>query len=322
MSEFNLDYERLAKEMLKQFPGNYASVTLLEFTKQIISYAENNRAKKTCEGVKLVCKKLLNFFPPVRKLDTILLKDVENFLDSQKKNAPKGIYNYQRTLRAMWNKAKQWNYVQSNPFEQVKLKKRQNQKPAYVTEQQLGEIINHIESEVVRDAVVTTFLTGCRLGETVNLTWKDVDLKNDLLTIGNEHFQTKSRKIRQVPIHPKVREILLRRVNSKKYAVSSQEEEKRIIKLPDKDAYVFGKGGRFKFTGDYFSKQFKRACRSAGIDENIHYHSLRHGAITAMLMKGANIPAVQKIAGHTDIKITLSYTHPDMESLRDAVGRL
>lgn len=222
----------------------------------------------------------------------------------------------------MWNKAKQWNYVQSNPFEQVKLKKRQNQKPAYVTEQQLGEIINHIESEVVRDAVVTTFLTGCRLGETVNLTWKDVDLKNDLLTIGNEHFQTKSRKIRQVPIHPKVREILLRRVNSKKYAVSSQEEEKRIIKLPDKDAYVFGKGGRFKFTGDYFSKQFKRACRSAGIDENIHYHSLRHGAITAMLMKGANIPAVQKIAGHTDIKITLSYTHPDMESLRDAVGRL
>lgn len=308
--------------MLKQFPGNYSSVTLMEFTEQIISYAEKNRAKKTCEGVKLVCKKLLNFFPPVRKLDTILLKDVENLLDSQKKSAPKGIYNYQRTLRAMWNKAKQWNYVNTNPFEQVKLKKRQNQKPAYVTEEQLGEIVNHIEGEVVRDAVVATFYTGCRLGETVNLTWKDVDLKNDLLTIGNENFQTKSRKIRQVPIHPKVREILLRRVNSKKYAVSSQEEEKRIIKLPEKDAYVYGKGGRFKFTGDYFSKKFKKACRVAGIDENIHFHCLRHGAATKMIMGGAPLPAVQKILGHANIQTTMMYTHPDMESLRDAVGRL
>lgn len=317
-----IDYKKFAEELLKQMPGVHQTVTLAEFTEQVIAYSESNRSEKTVEGIKLVSKKLLKYFAPNRKIDTIQLRDAEKFLDDVKKTAAKGVYNYHRVLRSIWNKAKEWNYVRENPFEKVKLPKRQTMKPVYVTEEILEMLKDHLKPEVVRDVVVTAFYSGCRLGELVNLTWKDVDFKNDLLNIGNENYQTKGRKVRPVPIHPRVKEVLMRRVNSKKYAVSSQAEEKRIIKLPDKDAYVFGKGGRFKFTGDYFSKKFKLACRSAGIDENIHFHCLRHGAATKMIMSGAPLPAVQKILGHANIQTTMVYTHPDLESLRDAVGRL
>lgn len=312
------DYKKLAEEMLKQMPGSNYSVSLIEYTEQIISYSENNRAKKTCEGVKLLCKKLLNFFPPNRRLDTIQLKDVENFLDSLKKSAPKGIYNYHRTLRAMWNKAKQWNYVHSNPFDQVKLKRRQMQKPVFVTEQQLDEIVKHIVPEVVKEAVVTAFYSGCRLTELVNLTWQDVNLKDGLMTIGNRNFETKGRKQRVVPIHPKVKEVIMSKVQSSKL----NGGEKMIIKLPDKKAYVFGKRNGFKFTGDYFSRNFKRACRLAGVEEEIHFHCLRHGAATKMIMSGAPLPAVQRILGHANIQTTMIYTHPSLEDLREAVGKL
>lgn len=302
------DYKKLAEEMLKQMPGNYSSVTLIEFTEQIISYTENNRAKKTCEGVKLVCKKLLNYFPPNRRLDTIQLKDVELFLDSMKKTSPIAIYNYHRVLRAIWNRAKLWNYLNNNPFEQVKLKKRQLQKPVYVTEEQLWEVVKNIDSDVVRDAVIVAFYSGCRLGEIVNLTWQDVKLKDDLLIIGNKDFESKGRRQRTIPVHERVREILL----------------KRLPKIIKKDKhFVFCKThNNYPFTCDYFSRSFKRGCRKAGLSEDLHFHSLRHGSITRMIMQGAPLPVVQKIAGHAQISTLMIYTHPDLESLREAVNKL
>lgn len=308
------DYRKLAEEMLKQMPGVCSSPILSEFTKQIISYTESNRAKKTGEGVKLVCKKLHNYFPPNRRLDTIQIKDAENFLDAIKKSAPKGIYNYHRTLRAMWNKAKQWNYVQSNPFEQVKLKKRQIQKPVFVTEQQLEEIVKHIDSKIVKDAVITAFYSGCRLGEIVNLTWQDVKFKDDLMLIGNKEFETKGRKQRPVPLHQRVKTILTKRFP-------------KIVKLDTSTplrvkGYVFCKSNGYPFTGDYFSRRFKRACRQAGVEEEVHFHCLRHGAATKMIMSGAPLPSVQKILGHANIQTTMVYTHPNIEDLREAVNKL
>lgn len=316
------DYKKFAEEMLRQMPGVNSSVTLTDFAEQVISFTDNNRSKKTCEGVKLVCKKLLNFFPPNRRLDSIELKDAENFFDSIKKNAPKGIYNYHRTLRAMWNKARQWNYVNSNPFEQIKLRRKQMQKPIYVTEEQLGEIMRHINVDVVRDVVITAFYTGCRLGEIVNLTWRDVNLKDELLIIGSMDFETKGRKQRIVPIHPKVKEVLLGRLSRRVLQSNNQPTPLIPLQGGEKRNYVFAKGNGFPFTRDYFSKKFKKACRKAGLGEELHFHCLRHGAATRMIMSGAPLPAVQKILGHANIQTTMIYTHPDLESLRDAVGKL
>jgi len=88
------------------------------------------------------------------------------------------------------------------------------------------------------------------------------------------------------------------------------------------NSYVFCKSNGCGYTGDYFSRRFKRACRKAGIDEEIHFHCLRHGAATRMIVNGAPVPSVQRIMGHSNIQTTMIYTHPDLESLRDAVNRL
>jgi site-specific recombinase XerD len=301
------DYKKFAEEFLKYLPNSVKVVTLQSFTEEYQAYIKNNRANKTLMGVDLVIKKLLGYFSPIKTLDSIELKDAEKFLDSLKKNAPKGIYNYHRTLRAMWNKGKQWNYVTSNPFEKVQLKKRQLGKPVFVTENQLEGILNNVKTEVIKDAVITAFYSGCRLGEIVNLTWQDVKLKDDLLIIGNKDFETKGRKQRVVPLHPKVKQILIKRFP-------------KIIKR--EKHYVFAKENGYSFTTDYFSRSFKRACRQAGVEEEIHWHCLRHGAATRMIMNGAPLPAVQRILGHSNIQTTMIYTHPGIEDLREAVNKL
>lgn len=301
------DYDELAKKFFEQFAGNLALITLILFINEYQSFVERNRSKKTYEGVTLVCKYLLLYFSPERKLGTIQLKDAERFIDSLKKNAPLGIYNYLRVLKAMFNKAIEWNYLRESPFTKVKLQKRQIQKPNYVNEIQLKEILQCIESEIVKDVVVTAFYSGCRLGEIVNLTWQDVNLKDELLNIGNKTFETKTRKQRAIPMHTEVKEILIKRLP-------------KIIKT--EKHYVFCKNVGYHYTGDYFSKRFKRACREAGLSEDIHFHCLRHGAATRMIMKGAPLPSVQRILGHSNIQTTMIYTHPDLKSLRDAVNML
>jgi integrase/recombinase XerC len=305
--------------------GELRGIELQQCTKEYISYTEKNRAGKTLEGVKLVCKHLLEFFPSNRDVKSIQLKDCELFLEELKKNAPKGIYNYLRALRAMWNKLLKWNYVSVNPFVQVELPKRQMMKPAYLTEEMLYTVLPHIEKEIIRDIVVTTFYTGARRGEVVNLTWQDVMLSKGIITIGSDVFQTKTRKQRVVPIHPKVKEVLLKqlKIKNEKLRINGIDSDGlNVIPLMSKKQFVFCKSNGHGLTADYVSKQFKKACRIVGIDEAIHFHSIRHGSITRMIINGSNLPTVQRIAGHANIQTTMIYTHPDLENMREAIGRL
>jgi len=307
MKEFNFDYVQLAKKLLEQMPGGLKAIALQNFVDEYLAFVEKNRAPKTYEGVKLVCKYLLSYFSPLRSIETIKLKDAEDFLESIKATAPKGIYTYHRTVRAMWNKGIQWNYLlRENPFEKIKLKKRQRISPAFVTEDQLEEIINNTDNEIVRDVIVTAFYTGCRLGELINLTWQDVNLKDNLLTIGNASYQTKSRKQRVVPFHAKVKEILIKRFP-------------KIIKR--EKHYVFCKSNGYGFTGDYFSRRFKRACRKAGMNEELHFHCLRHSFASSLVQKGVSLYSIKELLGHSSIACTEIYSHLSLESLREAISK-
>ncbi|MGN0038609.1 MAG: tyrosine-type recombinase/integrase [Coriobacteriales bacterium] len=54
----------------------------------------------------------------------------------------------------------------------------------------------------------------------------------------------------------------------------------------------------------------KGAMRKAGIDDpRISAHSLRHTAITLALLGGASITQAQALARHTDVNVTLGYSH-------------
>lgn len=146
-------------------------------------------------------------------------------------------------------------------------------------------------------------------------------MNEEIILIGSRSYETKTRKQRFVPMHQKVKEILMERMEGKRKNCTISKSKD----LPEKrrqSGYVFCKVGGNKFTGDYLSKKFKRAYRKAGMPEELHFHCLRHGAATRMIMNGAPLPTVQRILGHTNIQTTMIYTHPDIDSLREAVARL
>ncbi len=282
-------------------------VTLRVFVDEYQEYIKQNRSAAYSNSVFYSCKHLTDFFGLQKPIHTIGLKDVEQFLSSLQQKVPKGYSVYFRTLKSAFNKAVDWEYLKVNPFIKVKLPKKQKNSPAYINEKQLSLICNKINIEVIRNISILGFYTGMRLDELAQLTWRYVDLTEKIITVGGEDFETKSRKQRRIPICNEALEVLSKRSTHKHIQYNNKN-------------YVFCKPGGIPFSDDYISKRFKSACRSAGIDKAIHFHSLRHSFASYLVQKGVSLYAVKELLGHSSISTTEIYAHLNMDSLKEATN--
>lgn len=283
------------------------------------SYAENNLSPKSLLSIKSTNKSFLKFFSAIRPLHTITQHDFEKYISHKKIKSPRGYKVDVRTLRAMFNKFIEWNYITNNPLTKIKFAKTQTAAPKYLTCEEFERVMLKVENKLIEDFCRVAFDTGMRLSELVYLRWKNVDLIKKVVVVGDEVFTTKSRRQRIVPMSVKVYLILEARY---RMMFKPSPQSSPFIKGRGGNEYVFGKSVSSHYTGDYFSKKFKEACRAAEIDEGIHLHSLRHSAATRMAQSGAPLIAVKEILGHSSITTTMIYAHTDLEAMRAAVNLL
>lgn len=62
-------------------------------------------------------------------------------------------------------------------------------------------------------------------------------------------------------------------------------------------------------------------CEQASVTV-VTWHDLRHTFASHLVAKSAPLPAVQKLLGHSEIKMTMRYSHLGPDQLRDAVALL
>jgi site-specific recombinase XerD len=227
---------------------------------------------------------------------------------------------YYRTLKAAFNKAVDWGYLNENYFIKVKLPKRQKLAPVFITSDQLSMICDQIDNEVIKDTVIFAFHTGMRRDEIVNLRWKNVDLHNNLITVGDETFTTKGRKQRFIPISDDALEVLGRRKTQNVKRTPSCILP--LVKGEKFFEFVFCKHDGTKYTGTNISRVFRIACRDAGFNNAIHFHSLRHSFASNLVQKGVPLYTIKELLGHSSISTTEIYSHLNMESLREAIKKL
>ena len=305
VSEADIKKFQLLKSVFGNETAGIRQVTLKEFCDEYVEYAKHNLSKKYVNSIEQAFKHLLTFFSPLRPIDSIKLIDVEKFVVKVRSSAPSGILVYARTLKAAFNKAKAWSYLNENPFEKLKLPKVQKNVVDYISKAEVLQIVEMAETQLMKDVILTAFNTGMRLAEITNLRNSGVDLKNRMITVGNSQFTTKSRKVRFVPINDVMLKILSRR-----------------IKDTSKDRYVFGKDNGMAYTTDYFSKKFKETLRKTGIKQNYCFHSLRHGFASHLAQKGVPLVTVSKLLGHSNISTTMIYAQVNLDDLRKGIGML
>ncbi len=311
-------------------------VTLRVFADEYSNLIKQNRSAAYHKSVVNSLKHLTDFFGCQRAIQSLGLKDIESFISHLQRKMTKPVSHsvsrgegyrvYVRTLKAAFSKAVDWNYVKENYFLKVKLPKKQQVNPAYISSTQLAVISMQIENKTIKDLVTFAFSTGMRLNEIVNLTWRNVNLSTRIITVGDAEFTTKGMNQRYIPICDEaLTSILSSRDKVRDRLQERKKDTPRIIQIHPshsgeiKRGYVFCKPNGEAFTGDYVSKIFKKACKAVGTDKSIHFHSLRHSFVSNLVQKGINLYTIKEQLGHSSISTTEIYAHLNMDVLKVAI---
>ena len=285
--------------------GLRESETLFKFSEDYLAMIKHTFSEKYLSSVQTTFNHLINFFGDECLLIDIKPKDAEVFKQRLMESAPNGYPVYLRNLKAAFNKALLWEMSSINPFERIEIKKKQVGKPEFINKNELMTILEQVDNPTLKKLYLFAFYTGARLSECVLLKWRNIDVKESLIIIGDDEFVTKSKKVREIPIGKAIKDFL---VHGNK-------------KSKDKNSYVFPKSNGFPFRKEYVSKIFKKAVISSAINKNIHFHSLRHSFASNLVLEGAPITVVSELMGHSSILVTQIYSHNDLSALRSAIAR-
>ena len=175
----------------------------------------------------------------------------------------------------------------------------------FLTMEECSRLLSEL-SGIWHDIVYVALKTGLRIGELQALNTKNVHFESkklsvqySLCSITKELISTKGNSIRVVPLPKDVVGILQRR--------------------PSGDL-VFGCNDT-PFQGQKLNKEIADACARAGL-RKVTCHVLRHSYASHLAMKGVPVVVIQKLLGHTDIKVTMRYAHLSEDSINQAVEAL
>ena len=139
-------------------------------------------------------------------------------------------------------------------------------------------------------AVRLALETGMRRGELLRARWEHLDTTKRTLLIP----ETKNGHPRIIPLSPE--------------ALALLESLPRHI------------GGQIiPLTFEALKQAWERALRRAKI-EDLHFHDLRHEAVSRFFERGLSVPEVALISGHRDYRMLFRYTHLRAEDVARKLG--
>ena len=284
------------------------AISLSEFKNEYLNYVKPLKSPKYIRSIELSFRQLINFIGSI-PLSEIDVRTLDQFITFTFGRTQRGAHLYYRTLKAAFSKAVSWDYLKENPFKKIKLPRIPKSHPVFISHEEFKIILSQTKERFLQDLFKTAFYTGMRQGELVNMQWDWIDENISTIRIKcTNDFQTKSKKERIIPINSILKGVL--------------ESRKFKIKNTRSELYVFTNSNGIKLNEDFVSKKFKKAVRSAGLNDEIHFHTLRHSFASLLVQKDVSLYVVKELLGHEDLSTTQIYSHLQNQNLFDAVKML
>jgi len=264
-------------------PKALESYTLGELVKR---YRDTVCARKRCHDYE---RTLLNAFlrHPLcsKRLSDVSASDFAAYRDERLQTIqPSSLKRQLSPLHHLFEIARdEWGLpIEANPLDKVRVTGSSQRRERRLKQGEFEELIEaagYCQNPHVIPIIRLAIETGMRRGEIVSIRWEDLDLEKRSLFIPH----SKNGHSRTIPL-----------TNG---AISIFQ---RLSRLSEQI---------FPTTTNAFQLNWQRAKKRAEIDD-LHFHDLRHEAISRFFEMGLTAPEVASISGHRDMRMLFRYAHP------------
>ena len=222
--------------------------------------------------------------------------------------SPATIHRKAACLRSFYRHLRREGILESDPTATISGPRRGRRLPNVLTRGEIGKLLEQPRGTTptaLRDRALLELMYACglRASEAIGIDVADLDLTDGVL-----RARGKGSKERVVPIGRMAVDAVRRYLERGRLELVKGRPVSRLV--------VNFRGEPLTRQGLY--KIVRRHAASAGLDDRMSPHTLRHTFATHLLAGGCDLRSVQEMLGHADIATTQIYTHLSAERLKDA----
>ena len=315
--------ERRAREIAEREAARTSFFMPFEELCEKFLVFKKSRVKNTsfCDVKSRVNNHILPYFEGM-KIGEITPADVLSWMGDLTKYS----YNYQKLLFSLMASIFAFGnkYHGSNDPTKLVDRPRKTKKPREMeiyTPEEFASLKEHFKKKEYGFFFYFLFMSGCRRGEALALTWKDFDEKKGLVNIKKSYSKKVDEKGKGFVITTPKNDASERKVFLPKSFFRAFDEYKKCADTSL--TYVFG--GEKPFPVTNLQRALCNASDAAGLTR-IRIHDLRHSCASYLLHKGVSVVAVSHHLGHKSIEQTLkTYAHilpDDKTAILENLGTL
>lgn len=214
--------------------------------------------------------------------------------------SPQSVYHCLSLLRRVLRRAIEWE-LYPGPIPVFRMPKFDNKRIRYLSKEEADKLLSSLKasSKIWHDMTIFALNTGLRAGEIVKITLSDINF----IDLSVHIKDTKSNKNRIVPLNKQALKVLLD--NSR-----DGDKEKPIFNINATQ-----------------TRPFKKAVEKCGFNngvldrrERVVFHTLRHTFASWLVQKNVPIVIVSQLLGHSDLRMTMRYSHLAPNAAKSAVN--
>lgn len=305
--------ERDAKAFERDFLTKQQSNCDMSFGNLVALYLEDceTRVRSTTLANKknMIYLKISPFFEKIN-VNAITPNHIRNWQNGLKKQgySPTYLKSINNQLTAIFNFAiKYYNLTTSPALKAGSMGKKNADSMQFWTVEEFKTFIEFSDKSIATLAFKILFWTGIRRGELLALTFNDVDLENNLISINKTFTILEGKDIINSPKTPKSKRVI-------SISQSLSDDIKKYIN----SLYSYKSSDRiFTLSLSYLSREITRVCKKSKV-KPIRVHDLRHSHASLLIELGFSPLLISERLGHEKIQTTLdtySHLYPNKDSL-------
>lgn len=262
------------------------------------------------------------------RLGKLTAREVRQFLETLKRRGvgPRTVRYVHATLRAALEDAMREELIEKNVAKLVRAPVAPHSEPKPLSVEELKVLFKANREDRLFALLIVIALLALRRSEALGLTWDDVDLDAETLTVRQGLHRVAgelvlmpaktARSRRTIPLPGIVVSAL------REHRDRQEKEAAERGNLWRDSGHVFTSTLGTPLDPDNTTKFVQRAVATAEL-RKVRMHDFRHGCVSALLALGVSPRTVMEIAGHAGLEMTMNvYAHVSMDDKKAALDKL